>query len=252
LSESNERTHTNRWWLGRNAERVFDFLNDHPVVKLLALFWVAGISVFVPYNSWYRYSEEAWRAGWEYEPSVRLQLGADGVCQFTNSGSRAIAEVTLEWKQYAVNPTQCRPPLTLFNAIAAAGAHELKPREKLETTFTDEDRARTCHNVSAITAACPPGHDCHIVVECEVLYHRAADLHPYNESQFVFLENKCTSIVPLKRFVVIKGGQQLEWKDERHRNAWRCFNRERARLKPPLEQFDDFDAMFDRLLMQEK
>ena len=251
MSESNEGTPSHRPRVARFAERLFALLNEHPVLKLLAVLWVIGTSLWVPLDTWRRERAEARRAGWQYVPSVRLQLGASGHCQLTNTGNRAIAEATLEWKEYYIDGTECRPPLTLFETKPAAETHELLARGELEIVYADDRRQRTCHNISVTPGACGVGHDCHLVVECEALYHRAADLQPYQQSQFLLLEDSCTSFVPFKTLVVLRKGQ-VEWKHQRYRDVWRCLSLQRARQKAPVQQLDDFNAMLDQLLERER
>ncbi len=250
MTEDGEVRPSDRGRLARSAERLFALLNDHPVLKLLAVLWIIGTSIWVPIDSLRRERAEARRAGWNYVPSVRLQLGASGRCELTNSGERPIVEATLHWKEYYIDATDCRPPLTLFDAVPAAEARDLMPRGQLAIDYLEDRRKRTCHNVRATPTACAPGHDCHIVVACEALYHRAADIQPFTQAQFMLLEGGCTSLVPLKTLVVLRGGR-LEWKDARSRSAWRCLKEQRAKLRPPMQQLDEFNATVDGLLQRE-
>jgi len=210
--------------------------------------FVVGSAILSPIYSWHRDRLEAQREGWDYEPLIRMEFHASGRCEFINAGTRELAEVTLEWREYFVDATECRGSTMYFQTVPAAETHKLLPREKLEIVFPDDRREQARMNFTAVPRDCAPEHDCHILVVCEANYHRAADLKDYGKSQAVFLEDDCTSLVPVKNLFSMDSNGGAHWKDQRHERAWDCFASNRRREKQPMQMHDDFNSMFDGYL----
>ena len=106
------------------SEWLFDFLKSHPVLKLVGLLWIVVTSVWIPVDALRRERGEAQRGGWDYVPSVRLLLQGPQ-CKLVNTGNRPIAEVTLQWKEFYVDATDCRQgiAMTFQTRPAFAGLH---------------------------------------------------------------------------------------------------------------------------------
>ena len=223
--------------------RVFD---QHPMVKLLCILWIGLVSLWAPIDAYRRERAEARRGGWAIQPEVDVGTSTDS-CVLVNVGSRPLAEVTLHWNLYHVDLTACAV-LENFQGSQTqpmASSRELLPRDRVTAPFGGQRTQRNCQKL-----ACPPGHECSAMVECQARYHRAVDVEPFTSSRFAFAENSCRQLVGLGTVTSFQAGQQ-RWNDPRRRQIWTCFLDFRRRLFPQqaemLERLKTLDERINRL-----
>jgi hypothetical protein len=226
--------------------RLVAWLERHPIAKLAAYLWLvasAGGSVFGAYRQFYvapreeaaRASEDAARKGADRAPLVRFRFSwGDQKCTLFNIDKFPLEEVTIGFHRHLVRVNGgCNTDSAQQQPEApGAGAHTLRPREKLEAT-PSPDAWKYLDHFQDIDH-CPTATDkCVRILECRAQYHREADLKPYGLSGFVaFLPGGKTADV---RSLSLYGMGELQMCFDRMRKTWPEYSWVPLRMTPAEE-----------------
>lgn len=230
-----QRSGKGRGATSRAASSVVTWLDEHPIPKLIGICWLVVGSVWSAYDSYDRRQVEADRAGLTYEPSTVFSSGGR-TSSLINSGTRALAEATIAWQYHIFDVEPCAPSISVGRNLLkpAAEAHELLPRGELKAEFPGD----------VLESLCTVHGKGRVIVEWTAQYYRPADLKRYEKARYAFVEDNCTAVTPVDSLYTVQNDVLL-WKDEDHRNAWRCFAGFRN-SRPDITQ-DDFEATKERL-----
>lgn len=243
--------------LARLAQGLFDFLERHPLAKLVALLWVLVTSIHSPIQSWRRDRAEAAKTGLYYDPRLELTIDRD-TCALTNIGIHTIAEVSLTWKAYYVDLAKCWAGETTLSSQRRPPVvtHELRPQESISLPLGERTlRGPICGLLTdprpgeMFVIREPCRGSCRVLVECIARYHRPVDMRPYGRSYFALVDEECR---PMRRIDSFFGYSNLEqpkllWEDESARRTWECAARTRRRSHPESDP-DEYAREIDRLL----
>ena len=187
------------------------------------------------------------REGRLLPPDLALYLWPNHRCRAENNDVRDILQTTIVWHEYFVDLTSGRAGTANSwpHSSPSASAERLKPREAFEAEYTHKGRLGEL--------VCESTHDCLLILECEVRFHRAADFARYFKHDYAFIEtgDRFTTISELRNAASDEHGRpQLQWLKgkERYQRAFSALLEAERQYGFHRHEVDAWSAEADGLL----
>jgi hypothetical protein len=163
------------------ADRILRF-EGNKVAKVLVLAWLVLSSVLTPLYTWHKERQQAAREGITEIPRVMVLVDEAGRCHVVNRSARALVHVELRRCLHSFDPSAgCVPEesaLPFMMPIARTAT--LSAGDSLMEQHTTPSPRETLSQALPCNGATP----CFRLLECEVIFHRSADLRRFDRVMF--------------------------------------------------------------------
>jgi hypothetical protein len=165
----------------KTADRILKF-EGNKIAKAAVLVWLVFSSVFTPLYTWNKERQQAAREGLTESPRVMLSVDEAGRCHVVNRSARALVHVELRRFLHSFEPNVgCVPEKgALPYAAPIAKSSALSAGDSLVEPFA----TRSPREELSQSVPCNGATPCVRLLECEVNFHRSADLRPFDHVGF--------------------------------------------------------------------
>jgi hypothetical protein len=164
------------------ADRILG-LAQHKIAKVLVLTWLVLSSILTPVYTWHNARQQAAREGLTELPRVLVLIDEAGWCHAANRSARALVHVELRRFLHSFDPhVGCIPEEgalpTIMTPVAKTAT--LSAGDSLAELHTTPSLRETLSRAPPCNGATP----CFRLLECELVFHRSADLRRFDRVAF--------------------------------------------------------------------